>query len=76
MTVTEQQASEKWCPDARVAAGYDTSPGNRFPAAPNPTSCRCIASDCMSWIWAEEAVERGGKAPSPGSKGYCGRARE
>lgn len=50
MYVTEQQASEKWCPMVRV---YNESSGadNRTIGHTNPEYARCIGSECMMWGW-------------------------
>ncbi len=57
MTMTEEQAREKWCPYARSYSfeefQFNTAMAstNREPdGAPNK-ACRCIASDCMAWRW-------------------------
>jgi hypothetical protein len=63
--MTEQQATARWCPFARVARIESTTHGaspavivggtNRdaLGKSPNPVgSCRCIGSACMAWRWA------------------------
>lgn len=74
---TEEQAKKLWCPMARVArredldrdrgptvivggCNTDALGGNRIPA-----SCRCVASQCAMWRWAESYPE---------DRGYCGLA--
>jgi hypothetical protein len=68
--MTETQASMRWCPMAReiVANGTNRNVGigNRYQAEggdyANPAGCRCIASGCMFWRWANARL------------GYCGLA--
>jgi hypothetical protein len=68
--MTETQASMRWCPMAReiVANGTNRNVGmgNRYQAEggdyANPAGCRCIASACMFWRWANPRL------------GYCGLA--
>ncbi|MDR3439848.1 hypothetical protein [Telmatospirillum sp.] len=53
MLMTEEEARKKWCPHVRFAATADESnAANRWnDANGNPPSCRCLASECMSWRW-------------------------
>lgn len=60
MLRTETEASEKWCPFARIWS-YTESPNggsgayNRHPDGGSTNGvragCNCIASDCMAWQW-------------------------
>lgn len=85
--MTEDEAREKWCPDARYAGQDDDGGANRWkqnltadePHALNPIPCRCIASQCMAWRWQNltrhypwGSVNVGGS--NDPRKGYCGRA--
>ena len=72
--MTEDEAREKWCPFVRLQ--YDHPAINRTWDTPNPGKCRCIASDCMAWRWAEQGHDPDdmpgiGEHPSTG---YCGLA--
>jgi hypothetical protein len=62
MACTEKDARTKWCPFVRYVTGEedDQAPANRWPDFTNPPPCRCIASDCMMWRWAD------------GTAGWCG----
>jgi hypothetical protein len=60
--LTEAEAYDiKWCPFARVVP-YDrnqtAAPFNRYvevggAAEPNPATARCLASECMAWLWVD-----------------------
>ena len=60
---TEDEARMKWCPHARAvemdgdepATGYPV--GNRSAVGRGHPFCRCIASDCMAWRWADRKYE-------------------
>ncbi len=62
MLLTEEEAKTKWCPMARYAGGQDDPGVNRWknslsedePHAVNPVPCRCIASQCAAWRWADQ----------------------
>ena len=43
--LTEEQAAEKWCPEARLS---DAATFNRTGPAAN---LQCIGSACMMWRW-------------------------
>ncbi len=70
--ITENEASQKWCPEARVARVVEQVDGssvvvatNRNPGSRNPfEGARCVGSECMHWCWTE------GRGPT--KKGYCG----
>jgi hypothetical protein len=67
-TMTEDQAREKWCPFARVAAAdYSSNKGSGGDIRPG---AYCIASRCMAWRWDLDTV-----ATEP-HEGYCGLAGE
>ena len=60
--MTEDEAKTKWCPLARYvlddSIGHGAQPGyptgNRFAGhAPSEAQCKCIASACMAWRWAD-----------------------
>lgn len=52
--MTEEQAKTKWCPFAnRDALGNRTVDDEGKPAT--FVGCRCIASTCMTWRWANVA---------------------
>lgn len=65
--MTEQEATAKWCPFARVA---------------RIGSCRCIASACMAWRWHHNVEEKldtkgrrtGRQLASITDRGFCGLA--
>lgn len=64
--LTEEQAVEKWCPQARlgeVGASY-----NRTGPAAN---LQCIGSACMMWRWQVRTLDT---KPAWGDIGYCGLA--
>ena len=72
MLLTEEQAREKWCPEARCAIKGDEDAIfaygiNRWPKAHERlTGTCCIASDCMMWRW------EGGIYPDEDKRGFCG----
>jgi hypothetical protein len=62
---TEAQAGQLWCPMSRFE-GNDGS-AKRWSifnneVTTNPPECRCIASQCAMWRWADDTT------------GYCGLA--
>lgn len=71
MSVTEEEAKTKWCPEARASNnGEQPVTINRSYNAPDP-DCLCIGSACMAWRWKLQTrfdEEREGKL------GYCGKA--
>jgi len=79
MLLTEEQAREKWCPEARLTEISDTGAlgtyaHNRIIVGRNDhtpvlSGCLCIASRCMMWRWAEPILD--GKNAR---QGYCGLA--
>jgi hypothetical protein len=70
--ISENEASQKWCPEARVPRLINIAEGveeavaaNRNPGSRNPfEGARCVGSECMHWCWTE------GRGPT--KKGYCG----
>lgn len=85
MLVTEQEAREKWCPCARTAIGEDFEDdrgmqlvsANRAMDYQTPHHCRCIASECMFWRWADEyevVVKSETATGKANRRGYCGLA--
>lgn len=61
MTVTEQQAADKWCSMVRASAGGEDNnacnagTGIRT-GGRNPILARCIGSECMSWRWKDQHI--------------------
>lgn len=83
MTLTEEEAKTKWCPEARMlvdATGYGA--GNRFSGQQHPlfvAQTRCIGSACMAWRWHGDSPAFQGAGPDDelnpaGRRGYCGKA--
>ncbi len=75
--MTEDEATTKWCPMARVMNKTGAGGGNRWDlattelyGAPRPSGCACFASACMMWRWAEKTE------PVVLNNGYCGLAGE
>ena len=77
--VTEAEAKQKWCPEARVSLYHRATDANRmvrygegadsedyraFDAA-----TRCVGSGCMFWRWQADVT-----AELSGRHGYCGNA--
>jgi len=66
--VTERQASQLACPEARVAVLTDagaTTAVNRQPNNRDPyTGAHCIGARCMHWQWMVGSGEN--------KKGFCG----
>ena len=74
MLLTEEQAREKWCPEARVALRHHEPNSSQFWGTANYDEDEgrisfCIASDCMMWRWGEQVAD--GK---DARHGYCGLA--
>ncbi len=57
--MTEDEAREKWCPMMAASPFID-----------GEISTRCIASDCMLWMWVQHEDKR-----TEESRGYCGLRR-
>lgn len=49
--LTESEAKEKWCPQARVLSIGVCC--NRSPGGEGDRNSYCLASGCMSWRWGE-----------------------
>ena len=82
MTLTDQEASTKWCPQVRCAVRHyssDTTPatGNAEYNERNPQKYAfCIGSSCMMWRWDSRSKHSGGYPgfvlPKEEWTGYCG----
>lgn len=70
--MTEDEASEKWCPFVRVGMPVGGSMNRDVQgyheAVSNKKHFNCIGSDCMAWRWKEDTTR------SVTRKGYCGLA--
>lgn len=78
MRLTEGDARKRWCPHARLPAGYQSDGANRSAGEPVPewkAGTLCVASACMFWRWASVKDMRAyhGSA-AVGRRGYCGSA--
>lgn len=87
---TEEEAKERWCPFVSYErnasnrwhrqAHRNPETGEQFTASEvdNPEQCRCIASQCMAWRWAEQGHDAGdfSNTPEHPSTGYCGLASD
>jgi hypothetical protein len=56
-SITEQQASQRWCPFAR-SYGYPSDEADASAVTVNRSRkggpdrwCQCLASGCMAWRW-------------------------
>ena len=82
MTLTEDDAKQRWCPHVRVPA-YEAQPTEEEgPASANRSPCeatqmhiarmhaatRCIGSGCMAWRWWNRLPSM----HTNNSTGYCG----
>lgn len=68
MIVTEQEASVKWCPFARVQS-FPSQYSGAYNRAANGTTtadgkATCVGSNCMAWVEAGF------------NKGFCGMAEK
>jgi len=77
MSMTEEEAREKWCPFVRLVVGdvdKFTPSANRMATIDDPQTTRlpkasyCIASECMMW---QEIGHKRDDEP----RGYCGLIR-
>lgn len=64
MLTTEAEAETKWCSPGQVVTDGTDIFSSQDPTTGLSARLLCIASDCMSWRWADSAQ----------TKGYCGRA--
>lgn len=76
--LTETEAREKWCPHVRYVDSQNAT-GNRCYTVEhgpikNPSSCRCIASDCMAWRWQEKKYDGASSQTIEAPVGFCGLA--
>jgi hypothetical protein len=75
--MTEQEATQKWCPHSRKYYGRGSI--NRTDTDAKPGGTHCIGSKCMMWRWVKdpliEFVANGKPVPDyTGEHGYCGLA--
>lgn len=71
MTLTEDEAKKRWCPEARVGSPHATA-RNRMDGDSHAllTGSRCMASQCMAWRWDYNGPTFDGSPVN----GYCGKA--
>lgn len=50
MIVTEADAKEKWCPEARSVVDGDFSANRRY-YGEHDSGSMCLGSSCMKWRW-------------------------
>ena len=81
--MTEDKAKTKWCPMTRHGYGTEGIGVNRLHQDKNPSTAKCIASDCMMWrkanwpIFAEgEQSDIDRELERMDKSGYCGLACE
>lgn len=84
MILTEEEAKQRWCPQARsVGSVLDAGNTNRIHAGynrdhPSGNMPACIASSCLFWRWAEEKKIRdidlvtSDVVDLPPRRGFCG----
>lgn len=90
MTMTEEEAKKKWCPQM-AAAGMLCDETERYGSHNGVVAARCIASECMAWrfkpqewkhaaayggewIDTQEVDGWGQKGEKLPTLGYCGLA--
>lgn len=85
----EETAKTKWCPKAITSALEECTMGvtaycyNRIDNVDMiPNECKCIASDCMMWVWDDGKIDTLGKLQRDGmgkriieNSGHCGLIR-
>lgn len=90
MLVTEKQAKEKWCPEARVHSSGGPVTGIGINAyvvtatkadGSDPVSTKgrlghCIGSGCMAWRWHDPQTTIDVKQLGRERRGYCGKTGE
>ena len=71
MTLTEEEAGTKWCPEFRRAGGGGNSDADGY------RRTNCIGSKCMFWRWLvnEDQPDIDRTIGGILSVGYCGKAR-
>ena len=76
--MTEDEAREKWCPMVRhtdnESGGANRwlmgeNPDPKWGTPNNPSVCRCIASECMWWVWENGRIVNGKLRKT---RGHCG----
>jgi hypothetical protein len=74
MLLSEDEAKERWCPEARVSYLHETAENGVTASTYNRTwngyelrEARCLGSKCMAWRWINPAIGRQ-------THGYCGKA--
>jgi hypothetical protein len=75
--MTENEATQKWCPHARKY--HSGGSFNRTDNDAKPGGTHCIGSKCMAWRWVKDPliafVANGQPVPDyTGEHGYCGLA--
>ena len=73
--MTEDQASEKWCPQAMQYSGSGAYNRDGYAI---PSSAFCMGSQCMAWRWVQDPlvsfVANGQPLTTKSNEGYCGLA--
>jgi len=70
---TEAQAKLLWCPHGRIALKDGVTINDpQLLSSPEDYACRCIASKCAAWRWADPTSRY--YAQNDGLRGYCGLA--
>lgn len=79
----EEEAKTKWCPKSIASAleectmGVTTYTYNRDGTGGIPDECKCIASDCMVWVWEDPSGKRRDNTMLDKSNyGHCGLANQ
>jgi hypothetical protein len=70
---TEDEAREKWCPEARTLNINMEVNYNRFCSGEIEKETLCIASACMMWRWGN-AVGIDNEGNEHKIAGYCGKS--
>lgn len=66
MYLTEDEAKQKWCPEARtVFSDGDGAINRTILGYGDDEGWRCLASECMAWRWQPAKTARP-------KWGYCG----
>ena len=74
---TEEQAKQCWCPERAKETAILTAGDRNLGDENYEAASRCIASECMLWLWAEDFVpHKSGLTHRSkyvqSEKGYCG----